>query len=316
MAHALRLALATWVTFALAPSAVADDAPGVVASIGPVHSLVAGVMEGVGVPHLVVKGGGSPHTYGMRPSDARALARAGVVFWIGAGFETFLEVPLSALARGARTVALAEANGLTLLPFREGGPWEQRDPDSETGRAGHIGHADGTIDMHLWLDPLNAKTMVETIVNTLAAADPANEAIYRANADRLEIRLDALSAELAAELAPIRSKPFVVFHDAFRYFETRFSLNAVGSVTTSSERRPGVRRVFDIRAKITRLGAVCVFAEPQFRSGLVDVVTEGTAAKTGTLDPIGAALAAGPELYFALMRSNARALTRCLDENG
>lgn len=313
MASTLRLALATWATLSVAPGAAADSEFGVVASIRPVHSLVAGVMEGVGVPHLVVKGGGSPHSFGMRPSDARALARADVVFWIGAGLETFLETQILALAKGARTVALADANGLTLLPLREGGPWEERDPGS---KAGHTGHADGAIDMHVWLDPVNAKAMVEAIVNALAGADPTNEAVYRANADGIAVRLDALGAELAAELAPIRSKPFLVFHDAFRYFETRFSLNAVGSVTANPERRPGVQRVFDIRAEISRLGAVCVFAEPQFRPALVGVVTEGTAARMGTLDPLGAALAVGPELYFALMRLNARALTRCLDDNG
>ncbi|MDP6602953.1 MAG: zinc ABC transporter substrate-binding protein [Rhodospirillales bacterium] len=311
MAPVFRLVLAAWAMLSVAPSAAAGDGSGVVASIRPVHSLVAGVMEGIGVPHLIVKGGGTPHTFGLRPSDAQALARAHAVFWIGAGLETFLEIPILALAKRARTVALADADGLNLLPASEGGAWEERDRG-----AGRTDDADGAIDMHVWLDPVNAKAMVEAIADTLARADRANEKVYRANADRLERRLDALSAELAAELAPIRSKPFIVFHDAFRYFETRFSLNAVGSVTASPERRPGAQRIVDIRAKIARFGAVCVFAEPQFRPALVDVVTEGTAARTGTLDPLGAALAAGPELYFALMRGNARALARCLGEGG
>ena len=80
----------------------------VVASIKPVHSLVASVMEGVGEPILLVKGTGSEHSYSLRPSEARALEQAEVVFWVGETMETFLIKPLRGAGRqrqGHRAVA-------------------------------------------------------------------------------------------------------------------------------------------------------------------------------------------------------------------
>lgn len=295
----------------------------VVTSIKPVHSLVAGVMEGVGAPYLIVKGASSPHTYSLKPSDAKALEQANAVFWVGDGVETFLGSSIDKLARSALIVELAKAPGLTLHEIREGGPWaahEDHDDHGEhadgehTEAEGHHDH-DG-VDMHLWLDPDNAKAMVAKVVKALAKADPENAAAYRANGRTLTARLDALTAELEGSLSPVRSKPFVVFHDGFQYFEKRFGLNAAGSVTVSPEIQPGADRLRQIRHRISELGAVCVFAEPQFASRLIDVVIEGTKASAGVLDPLGADLNDGPELYFTLMKRNAATLKDCLALSG
>ncbi|MGQ9364853.1 zinc ABC transporter substrate-binding protein ZnuA [Azospirillum sp. ST 5-10] len=325
-------------------AAPAAAAPAVVASVKPLHSLVAAVMKGVGEPGLIVHGGASPHTYALRPSDARALQGADVVFWIGEGLEGFLEKPLDSIAGTARIVELMEAPGLTLLEARGGGAWEahshggehadhgdghdheehaHEDHDDEDhdhgdhdhgdhdhGEHGHEGHEH--VNAHLWLDPRNAKAIVATVADTLAAADPANAAAYRANAAAAAARLDALDGELAATLAPVKDKPFVVFHDAYPYLEARYGLNAVGAITVSPEQRPSARRLSEIRAKIAGLDAVCVFAEPQFEPKLVGTIVEGTGARTGVLDPVGADLPDGPDLYPALMRGLAASLAGCL----
>ena len=360
--------LCSTLTFAAAATlaaglAMAGERQGVVASIKPVHSLVAAVMEGVASPHLIVKGGASPHTYSLKPSDAKALQHAKVVFWIGEDLETFLEKSIDTLGKGAKVVALHDAHGLTKLPFREGGPFEAHDDDhgdhghkteakhdhddhghkkkakhdhdghdhghkkkakhdhhhdhghkkkAKHDHDDHAGHAHGDFDMHLWLDPLNAKAMVHEIEEALVAADPANAPKYKANAKALETRLEALATELAQTLAPVKGRPFIVFHDAYQYFEKRFGLTAAGSITVSPETLPGARRVADIQAKVKKLGATCVFAEPQFEPKLVKVVTEGTRAKSGVLDPVGAGLTDGPELYFTLMRNMAKSMKTCL----
>lgn len=287
----------------------ATAAPGVVASIKPVHSLVAGVMQGVGAPHLIVRGGASPHATSLKPSDAAALQDAAVVFWIGEDLEAFLAPALDSLAGAAAVVALAEAPGLTRLPYREGGPWDAHEEEEEHE---HHDHDHEGIDMHLWLDPDNARAMVAAIAEALAAADPENADAYRANAERLAARLDALAGEIESRLAPVKAVPFVVFHDAFQYFGRRFGLNTVGAVTVSPEQRPGAARLHEIQAKIAALGARCVFAEPQFEPRLAQVAVEGTDARTAILDPLGAGLADGPELYFELLRSNAASLEACL----
>lgn len=305
---------------------------GVVASIKPVHSLVSAVMEGVGEPTLIVRSTGSEHVYSLRPSDAQALQDASVVFWVGHGMETFLEGPIETLAGGATVVALEDAPGLTLLEFREGGPFEAHthgddddhahdDDDDHDGDEhahedddhGHD-HVHGAHDLHFWLDPVNAKLLVAEIERTLSEADPANAGRYRANAQAYSQRLDALVAEVEAEIAPVKDKPVVVFHDAYQYFENRFGINVVGSITVSPEVMPGAQRVSEIRAKVQELGAACIFAEPQFEPRLVSVVAEGTSAKTGVLDPLGAALQDGPELYVELIRNLTTSLTTCLAE--
>ncbi len=300
--------------------------PSVVVSIKPIHSLVAGVMEGVGEPVLLVRGAASPHGYALRPSQARALSRAQLVVWVGPGLEAFLVHALETLGREARVLTLAEAPGVRLLEARAGGTWERHrheeegeahepEPQGHDGAGGeHAARDHGDVDPHLWLDPENGRAIVRAVSAALQAMDPGNGAAYAANAARLDARLVALGGRLEAELAPVRAEPYVVFHDAYHYFEARFGLNAVGSVTVNPETPPGARRLAAIRERIETLGARCVFAEPQFEPALVRTVVEGTAARVATLDPVGAALEPGAGLYFELLEGLGGAFAGCLAE--
>lgn len=301
------------------------DAPVVVTSIKPVHSLVSAIMQGVGTPELIVDGAASPHTYNMKPSNARALQNAKVVFWVGPGLEAFLEKPLEAIGSDAVVAELDKAPGLTKLKFREGGAFEPHDDGDHDDEDHHDGdghdhaHADAdhdhdheAFDTHLWLDPQNAKAMAAEITTTLVAADPANALTYQANAKTLDDRLDALDKEITGIVSPVKDKPFIVFHDAYQYFENRYHVRVAGSITVSPETIPGAERIAEIHKKVGELGATCVFAEPQFQPRLVDVVIEGTKAKAGVLDPEAATLDAGPDLYFNLMRGIANSMKDCL----
>jgi zinc transport system substrate-binding protein len=310
------LSLATMATLLMTGTAFA--APAVVASTKPVHSLVSAVMGDTGSPTLLVKGAASPHTYSLRPSDAAALESADVVFWTGHGMELFLGEALETLSTDATVVELAEAPGIELLPIREGGAFEPHADEHDTHgehedheeHAHHEEHAEG--DMHFWLDPENAKLMVTEIAEALSAADPDNAPVYAANAEAEQARLDALEAELTATLAPAAGKPFLVFHDAYQYFENRFDLDVAGTVTVSPEAMPGAARIDELRAKVAELGATCVFAEPNFEPAIVATIIEGTSAQAGTLDPEGSALAEGPDLYHELLRGIATSLVDCL----
>ncbi|WP_436081020.1 zinc ABC transporter substrate-binding protein [Pararhizobium sp. LjRoot235] len=306
----------------LATGTAHAEVPNVVVSIKPIHSLVASIMKGLGEPALIVEGAASPHTYSMKPSNASALENANIVFWVGHGLEAFLEKPLESLGSSAKIVELDDAPGLEKLKFREGGAFEPHDDgdEHEAGAEGAEGHAheeghhhdEGEFDMHLWLDPANAKAMAAAIEKTLAAADPDNAAAYKANLDALSTRLDTLDKTLVEAVAPIKDKPFIVFHDAYQYFEHRYDVKVAGSITVSPEVLPGAERLSEIHAKIVELGATCVFAEPQFEPKLVNVVLEGTPAKSGALDPEAATLDAGPDLYFQLMEGIGTSLKTCL----
>jgi len=287
--------------------AAEPQSPKVVVSIKPLHSLVAGVMAGVGEPQLLIKGGGSPHGYSLRPSEARLLADAQLVVWVGHKLESFLEKPLSTLGTNARQLELAEALESDLLPSREGGGWDAHEKN-------HDHDEQGDHDQHLWLDPRLAKQIVEKTAAALAEIDPVHQQQYQKNAAQLKVRLDSLHAQLKTKLAPVKNVPYVVFHDAYQYFEGTYGLNAVGSITIDPERKPGARRIREIREKIKGLNARCVFSEPQFEPRLVATVIEGSGARTGVLDPIGAELPAGPETYFLLLNALADNLVAGLRE--
>ena len=345
----LALATAALLAGAAAGPAAGDDGVRVVASIKPVHSLVSAVMAGVGEPHLIIRGHSSPHTFTMRPSDAAALEDADVVFMIGDTLETGLTGPLESLAGDARVVALANAPGLVRRPLRKSGAFEEHEHDSHGHQGegddhddhddeaahhddhdddhGHEdddhaddedGDEDGPFDMHVWLDPINGWSMARAIAGALTEVDPANAATYQANVDALLHRLDHLTEDIAQEVTPARGVPFLVFHDGYRHFEDRFGLRAVGSVVISPERAPGARRISELRDKVQELGVVCVFDEPQFDKRLVRTVIEGSNVRVGTVDPLGATIEDGPELYFTLLGNMAAAFKDCLapDEGG
>lgn len=315
MKKTLRLtAVTALVSVLLAAPALALD--GVVASIKPIHSLVAAVMGDTGKPHLLVQGSGSPHTYSLRPSEAQMLADAKVVFWIGDGLETFLVKPLQSLAPNATIVTLSETEGLTLLDLREGGAFDDHhhdhDSDDDHAHEAHANHDHEGKDMHLWLDPENARVIVKQVAKILSEADPANASTYRQNAEAVDQRLLALVEETNASLAPVKDRRFIVFHDAYRYFEDRFELQSAGSISINPEVPPSARRVKEIQERIAAAGAVCVFAEPQFEPRIVTVVTDGTEARAGELDPLGAGLEDGPDLYFSLIRNLAASFVKCM----
>ena len=282
----------------------------VVTSIKPVHSLVSGVMVGVGVPSLIIDGAGSPHTYSLKPSQAKQLQDAKLVFWMGDELETFLEGPIENIAQNATAIKLIDTRGLKKIKFREGGIFDENghDDHDEKDHEKHDDHGHGEFDPHVWLDTVNAKAIVHEIEEALVKADPEHASIYEANAHKMMEKLDTLTAELREELEPVHEKGFIVFHDAYQYFEQRFDLAAIGSITVSPEAMPGAERVSELREKILELNATCVFSEPQFEPKLVETLVEGTGARTGVLDPLGATLAKGPDLYFQLIRNMASSL--------
>ncbi|MFZ5467286.1 MAG: zinc ABC transporter substrate-binding protein [Pseudomonadota bacterium] len=290
-------------------------APVVATSIKPVDDLVRAVMEGVGEPVRLIPPGSSPHTYALKPSERLAAEKADVLFWIGPDVETALTKVTRTLRPSARIIALSTVPEIDLLPARTGGDWERKRPAPQRHDHGHEHddhHHDGSYDGHLWLSPANASMIVRAAATTLSAADPEHAAQYAANAEKAIRRLEALDNELKARLAPVADKPFIVFHDAYQYFEHAYGLRAAGSILVSPEAMAGARRVAEMRAKINALGATCVFAEPQFEPKLVQTLIEGTPARAGTLDPLGAKLPSGLDGYEKLLRNLTASIESCL----
>lgn len=297
----------------LLPSLLQAATPRVLVSIKPIHSLTTAVMAGVATPQLLISGAGSPHGYALRPSEARLINEADMVIWVGEELESFLVRPLLNLPQETVSISLTAGLPQHLLPVRAGGTWEGHDhahDDHEHSGEHHDDHAPK--DPHLWTSPLVARDIVRLIADGLMAMDPAHADTYAGNAAELIARLEAFHLELRARLQPVADVPYIVFHDAYQYFERDFAVNAIGSVTVDAERAPGVKRVMEIRDKIRELDARAVFSEPQFQSRIVTTIIEGTGARTGILDPMGTDLPAGSETYFILVRQLADELLRVL----
>lgn len=307
---------------AMLPLTVAAAEPRIVVSLPPLHSLVVGVTGGEAETHLLLRGGASPHRFSLQPSDARALARADLVVGADPDLERFLERALASLATDSEVIWLTAVPDVHRLGSRAGGTWDDHGDRDDTAHGTGDGHAvdeehhhdeHGSLDAHAWLDPRNAIALTRRVADALAAADPEREAYYHANAARRIERLQTLDRELAERLASVRDLPYLVFHDAYQYFEARYGLSPVGALAVDPERPPGARRLAELHDRIEETGARCLFAEPQFEPKIVHVIRQATAIRTATLDPLGAALEPGPELYEALLRKLAADLKACLE---
>jgi zinc transport system substrate-binding protein len=342
-------------TASLMGGTVLADAPQVAVDIAPVHSLVARVMDGVGSPELIVQPGASPHEYSLRPSEAKALQDAALVFWIGPDLTPWLTETLETLAPDAAVTRLLEVDGTIELEFRESASFvaddheehgddddhdkekhddhadedhakddhageeaehdehaHEEDGHDDEAEAGHEGHDHGAHDPHAWLSPQNAMTWLNVIAGQLSAADPDNAGAYFANAAAGRTEIQALIGEVNATLDPVRDSQFIVFHDAYQYFETDFDFPASGAISISDASDPSPARIAEIQDLIADQGIDCVLAEPQFNPGLVATVLDGTQAQTGILDPLGSDLEPGSTLYPQLIRNLSTALAGCM----
>ncbi len=307
---------------ALTSFAIAQP-PKVVTDISPVHSLAARVMDGIGTPDLIVSPGATAHNYTIKPSVAAALEQAQLVFQIGAGLTPWLDQPLKNLAVDANIVELMETAGTTRLDLRKETMFEVPDNDHETTHdesyesnaassehhSEHGHHND--IDPHGWLDPRNGQIWLDIMATELARIDPVNATAYYQNASAGKAELEETIVSITTLLEPALNQQFIVFHDAYRYFENRFKLPVLGAISMSDATPPSPARVAAIRAKTASLHIACVFAEPQFQTGLVSTVIEGSGAASAVIDPMGAELELGPNLYPQLLKNMASQVASC-----
>jgi len=308
----------------------------VVTSIKPIHSLASYVMDGVGKPDVIVDGYNSPHGFSLKPSHAKMLENADLVIWVGEDLETFLEKPLNTIAKKAKNIEVMDLKGIKKLEFREKnifeghddhghdehkdehkehGHDEHKDEHKEHGhdehkeKDAHEGHHHGEHDPHVWLDPMNAKVIIKEITKQLVQIDSKNSAAYKANSKKALADIDKLTKAIKKDLN--KDLRFVVFHDAYQYFENRFNIKVLGALTVNTDVMPGAEQLSEIREVIEHEKVNCIFSEPQFNPSIIKSIAKDTKVKTGILDPLGAKLDKGKNLYFDLLNDMASSFKGC-----
>jgi len=301
----------------------------VVTSIKPIHSLASYLMDGVGKPDLIVDGFNSPHGFSMKPSHAKMLQNADLIFWIGEDLESFLEKPLNSIAKKAEKIELIEIKGLNVLKFRERNIFDEHDHDDHAKKKddhddhddhdkkeddhedhdGHEGHGHGEYDPHIWLDPINAKVILKEMTEYLIENDLKNASTYKSNLDKALNDIDKLTIDVMTELNENTSS--IVFHDAYQYFEERFNVKILGAFTVNTDVMPGAEQLSEIREIIEHDKVKCIFSEPQFNPDIIKVVAKDMNIKTGVVDPLGATLNPGKDLYFDLIRNMSASFKGC-----
>lgn len=303
------MAIGLFCAFSIMPvkMVMADQKPlSIVASIKPVHALVAGVMGDLGTPHLLLAAPTSAHHFTLKPSQARALQNADIVFWIGPGMEQPLTKALATLAADAQSVALDDSAGLVLFDFDDDGHDDHGTKDKHDGHGGH------GINPHIWLDPFNAQIMLGVIADHLGKADPVNAKAYQANADAMRQTFAQLQIDIARQLAPFAESEFLVLHDAHIYFERRFGMRAHAAITTEPDVMPTAAKIKKLRHDLESHPMDCIFGEPFLGQKAVRLIAEGSDIRIGQLDPLGSQLPAGASLYADLLKSYAAAFKGCL----
>ena len=296
----------------------------VVASIKPIHSLATYLMEGVAKPKLIVDGYASPHGFALKPSHAKMLQEADLIFWVGEDLESFLEKPLKSIPKKAKIVHLMDLSSLEIHKFREkniygghddhddhdkhGHKKDKHDKHDDHDKHGHA-HAHGEFDVHIWLDPNNAKVIVKEVANQLATLDSKNSDFYKMNANNTVNKLDNLINKIDKSIN--KKASFVTFHDAYQYFEKRFGVEALGALTINTDIQPGAKQIEEIQHLVEDKNIKCIFSEPQFNPKLINMIAKSSGAKTGILDPLGSSYKPGNDLYFNLINDLYQNLNKC-----
>ena len=296
----------------------------VVTTIKPLHSLISNVMKGVGEPSLIIEGTSNPHNFVLKPSHAKLLQDADIIFWIGEDLEAFMEKPLSSLAKDAKKISFMELGSIKKLKFRENNIFDHDDHEDHDDYDDHDGHKEddhddhedhdehnhGEFDAHLWLDPVNAKKMVLEISHELSELDPTNKNSYKANADKTIEVLDRLIEEVNRSLS--KDISYVVFHDAYQYFEQRFEVTSAGALTLNPDVLPGAKQIVDIQNLIKKKNIKCIFSEPQYNPKIIETLANDTNTSTGIMDPLGAYMDKGPSMYSKLIIGIADSIKNCI----
>lgn len=284
----------------------------VVATIRPVHSLLSFIMQGTDKPILLLDQTSSVHHYSLRPSQRRTLAHADILFWIGEPLESFMPRVINSLPRKVQTIELIETKGLALLEPRSAKTEAEGDAhkhDQHSHDSLHGAHHDEHVDPHIWLSIDNALTMATQMAKTLSQSNPALKALYFTNLKKLAERLSNEKKRLLKSFHQSDFN-FLVYHDAFQYFETQINIKPLIAISTDEERTPSIKQLRKVNKVIANNSINCLIYNTSTLPSITRSLQKNNMSKI-YIDPLGQSFTPGADLYFNLLESLASRYQQC-----
>ncbi len=271
----------------------------VLVSIKPLHSLISNITDGVNQTRLLLTQQQSPHHFQLLPSQKRLINKADIFFYSSDNIETFVPA-LKNTTNHLQFVQFTHIPKINTLGTRS--------------FHSHTKHNSIDIDGHIWLSIDNARIISQYVTDILSKKSPEHAIQYNKNLDTLLLKLDKLKQENQFKLKKFKHIPYLVYHDAYQYFEVENKLTGARFITTDPENHPGIKRIRNLKTLINTENIQCIFYEPPDIPSLLNVITENRSVKLSALDPAGLQIPMGKQHYFQLLRQTATTLSYCLSQ--
>lgn len=292
----IRVALFTFLVCLCSASASAQpqqtesaNKPAIVSSIRPL-TLIAQAIAGDRAEHATIIGlNDAAHHFTLSPGDRLQLETADILLWVGPPFEVELDEFFQRRQPDAELLTVLSIDGVTIH---------------------HLN--DGSIDPHVWLDPDNARWVAGALAERLGVIDPARRPFYQQRLAAFSNSLEAVTVTTQARLAELAQQDFIVYHNAYQYYEKRFGLAHAMALVSNPEVAPGIRETLRVQNRIAEIQPVCVLLEPDFNPALLRTLLGGTTTREVIIDLLGYELADDHDNYIGLLNTVTDGFVQCL----
>ncbi|MDH3354096.1 MAG: SCO family protein [Chromatiales bacterium] len=264
----------------------------IIATIKPIHSILAGLMEGIEQPHLLIDG--APFKFKPNSTQQKSLLNSDLIVWVGPELESSLQPFISSLPPKVKVIELLSNERLKILSKR---------------------YDDSLRDPYFWLDTRNALILLDELAYALIDLDPVRTHIYRRNRTKIREELRKFDHKLEYGYRGLQGGVSYLYHDTQQYFEQAYALKIGGQLLYSPYAQIDAAKFLKARMELANGDFDCLLTERGFPDSEVDLLAPKDGNRVWQLDSLGLQFSAGADLYINLMQHNSAVIKQCLNVN-